>query len=266
MARYRPEETPESIAQLSDDVHLYNYESLLFTVHSRIGDMWTKISNSINKNHSFKYMIAFRPYLFSPQYLSMLISSFTQISNNRLMLNLVHGIYGPGETFGGIMDGDKLSDDSFRKSYAKEFMKKFFEDTNVHAKYIMPEILVSGGSDESIELAKNTSDVIALFYETFISDPERFTGKNFKKIFIFLSVLVGETDEEVQDKINSIPEENRTTNGSPIYGSRQTVSNKLQELDRLGVTDIIFSQFDQWSDPRVVHEFLLDLTNDGILI
>jgi alkanesulfonate monooxygenase SsuD/methylene tetrahydromethanopterin reductase-like flavin-dependent oxidoreductase (luciferase family) len=129
----------------------------------------------------------------------------------------------------------------------------------------MPEILVSGESDESIELAKESSNVIALFYESFIKDPERFTSKNFKKIFIFLSVLVGDTDEEVEKEISSIPEESRTTNGSPIYGSKETLTKKIQELERLGVTDILFSQFDQWHDTKQVHEFLEELTQDGIL-
>jgi alkanesulfonate monooxygenase SsuD/methylene tetrahydromethanopterin reductase-like flavin-dependent oxidoreductase (luciferase family) len=265
IVRYRPTETSESIREVAEELEPYGYESVLFTVHSRLGDMWTKISNSINKNHKFKYMIAFRPYLFSPQYLSMLTASFSNLSNNRLMLNLVHGIYGPGETFNGIIGGERLADETYRRLYSKEFMKKFLNDTNVHEKYQMPEILESGESDESIELAKESSNVIALFYESFIKDPERFTSKNFKKIFIFLSVLVGDTDEEVEKEISSIPEESRTTNGSPIYGSKETLTKKIQELERLGVTDILFSQFDQWHDTKQVHEFLEELTQDGIL-
>lgn len=265
VVRYRPTETSDSIRALTEELDAYNYESVLFTVHSRLGDMWTKISNSINDKHKFKYMIAFRPYLFSPQYLSMLIASFSKFSGGRLMLNLVHGIYGVGETFAGIIGGEKFKDPQYRRLYAKEFMKKFFNETNVHEKYTMPEILVSGESDESVELAKETSDIIALFYESFIADPERFTSKGFKKIFIFLSMKVGETDERVEQEVANIPEENRTTNGSPIYGSKETLRDKLQELDRLGVTDILFSQFDQWHDPKEVHEFLAELSRDGIL-
>lgn len=263
--RYRPPETPESIKALTEELDPYGYESVLFTVHSRLGDMWTRLSSSVNKNHKFKYMIAVRPYLFSPQYLAMLIASFNQISNNRLMLNLVHGIIGPKETFDGIMHGEQLHDNNYRKEYAKQFMHKFLNETNVYIPYEMPEILVSGSSKESLDLAKETSDIVATFYESFMEDPEKFTSRKFKKIFIFLSVLVRETDEAAEQEVANIPEENRTTDSSPIYGSKETLTKKFLELEKLGVTDILFSQFDQWHDPKVVHEFLGELTNAGIL-
>ena len=53
--RYRPPETPESIKALTEELDPYGYESVLFTVHSRLGDMWTRLSSSVNKNHKFKY-------------------------------------------------------------------------------------------------------------------------------------------------------------------------------------------------------------------
>lgn len=264
MVRYRPIETIESIKKVTEEVDPYNYESVLFAVNPRFGDIWTKLSNSINHNHKFKYMIAFRPYLFSPQYLASLVASFSNFSNNRLMLNLVHGVVGP-KAFNAIMDGEKFHDAEFRRNYSKEFMKKFLNDTIIDEQYTMPEIVVSGESDISLEIAKETSDVIGVYYESFIKDPKRFTSKNFKKIFIFLSVLVGETDEAVEKEVADIPEENRTFNGSPIYGSKETLTKKFLELEKLGITDILFSQFDQWHDPKIVHEFLAELTRDGIL-
>ena len=265
MVRYRPPETSETIRSLVNEVGLYDYESVLFTVHPLLSDMWTKIAVSVNPNHKFKYMIAFRPYLFSPQYLAMLISSFNEISNNRLMLNLVHGTPSSKETFNSIVDGERLLDQKYRKDYAKDFVYKLFNDAEMFTPYDMPEILVSGSSDDSIDLAKNTCNSIAMFYESFIENPERYTGKKFDKIFVFLSVLVRETDEDAEKEVAAIPEERRTVNGSPIYGSKETITKKIIELQDLGVTDIFFSQFDQDHDTKEVHQFLNELTGSGII-
>jgi alkanesulfonate monooxygenase SsuD/methylene tetrahydromethanopterin reductase-like flavin-dependent oxidoreductase (luciferase family) len=195
----------------------------------------------------------------------MLISSFNDISNNRLMLNLVHGTYSARETFDSIINGEALLDKQYKKQYGKDFVSKLFNNSEMFVSYEMPEILVSGSSDDSIELAKNTSNTIAMFYESFIENPERYTSKNFNKIFVFLSVLIRETDEDAEAEVASIPENKRTINGSPIYGSKETVAKKIKELSDLGVTDIFFSQFDQWHDTKEIHQFLTELTDAGIL-
>ncbi len=265
IVRYRPPETAESIREVVNELGNYDYESVLFTVHPMLSDMWTKLAASVNPNHKFKYMIAFRPYLFSPQYLAMLISSFSDISNNRLMLNLVHGTYSARETFYSIMNGKDLLDKQYKKQYAKDFVSKLFNDAEMFVAYDMPEILVSGSSDDSIELAKNTSNTIAMFYESFIENPERYTSKSFDKIFVFLSILIRETDEDAEQEVASIPEDRKTINGSPIYGSKETVAKKIIELSNLGVTDIFFSQFDQWHDTEEIHQFLNELTDASIL-
>lgn len=266
IVRYRPPETSLSLKNVFNELSQYNYEYVLLTVSPLLGDMWTKISSVVDKSHKFKYMIAFRPYLFSPQYLAMLISSFNEISDNRLMLNLVHGSVNSNETFDGIL-GDKealLSRES-RRSYSKEFVDLLFHKVKMFEPFDMPEILVSGGSDDSIELAKNTSNMIGLYYESFMESPERFTSLGFKKIFVFLSVLVCDTDEEAEEKISKMSERERNTNGSPIYGSKETITQKLLELEALGVTDILFSQFNQYQDTKPVHLFLQELTDNGIL-
>ena len=266
IVRYRPPETPASLKSVFDEVSPYNYGIVLLTVSPLLGDMWTKISSVVDNSHKFKYMIAFRTYLFTPQYLAMLISSFNQISNNRLMLNLVHGMVGSNESFNGIMDNkDAISTREGRRTHSTEFIDKLFHSVKMFESFEMPEILVSGGSDDSIYLAKNTSNIIGLYYESFMKSPERFTSQNFDKIFVFLSVLVFDTDEEAEERISNMTEDERDPGGSPIYGSKETLKQKIKELESLGVTDIFFSQFNQYEDPKPVHEFLEELTNSEVL-
>jgi alkanesulfonate monooxygenase SsuD/methylene tetrahydromethanopterin reductase-like flavin-dependent oxidoreductase (luciferase family) len=266
IVRYRPPETPKSIKSMFDEVNPYGYDIVLVTVSPLLGDMWTKVSSVVDKSHTFRYMIAFRTYLFSPQYLAMLISSFNQISNNRLMLNLVHGMVGSNESFDGIMDNkDAISTREGRRTYSRDFVDKLFHSVKMFEPFKMPEILVSGGSDDSIYLAKNTSNIIGLYYESFMKSPERFTSQNFDKIFVFLSVLVFDTDEEAEERISNMTEHERSLDGSPIYGSKETLKEKILELEALGVTDIFFSQFNQYEDTKRVHEFLKELSDDGVL-
>ena len=53
--------------------------------------------------------------------------------------------------------------------------------------------------------------------------------------------------------------------GSPIYGSKETIKQKILELESLGVTDILFSQFNQYQETKPIHEFLEELSNNQIL-
>jgi hypothetical protein len=127
------------------------------------------------------------------------------------------------------------------------------------------ETLVSGTSNESIRLAKKSSNIVATFAESFLEDPKRFTDHGFAKIFVPLSILVRDTDEEAEEEVSLIPKEKRVINGDSLYGSRETVKKKILELESFGVTDILFSHFDPQHDPQPVHEFLNQLTKDGIL-
>jgi alkanesulfonate monooxygenase SsuD/methylene tetrahydromethanopterin reductase-like flavin-dependent oxidoreductase (luciferase family) len=250
---------------LFDELNPYGYGNVLLTVSSLLGDMWTKISSVVDKSHTFTYMIAVRAYLYSPQYLAMLISSFNQISNNRLSLNLVHGMIADNESFDGITNNEVFLTREGRRNHSIEFIDKLFNSVKLFLPYRMPEILVSGGSDESIYLAKNTCNIIGLYYESFMKSPERFTSQKFDKIFVFLSVLIFDTDEEAEERISKMTEHERSLDGSPIYGSKETLRKKILELDSLGVTDIFFSQFNQYEDTIPVHEFLKELTEEGIL-
>jgi alkanesulfonate monooxygenase SsuD/methylene tetrahydromethanopterin reductase-like flavin-dependent oxidoreductase (luciferase family) len=268
MLRYRNQETVQSLRDLTNDLDKYKYESLLFLVHPKAADLWTKLAASVDDSHSFKYMIAFRPYLFSPQYLASLSLSFSEISNDRLMLNMVHGILDGSagdDSMSGIINGDMFYDDEYKREYSSKFVKKFLNDAETYRKFKMPELLISGRSDQSIEMAKDSSGIIATFCEDFLENPTRFTKHNFKKIFVPLSVLVCETDEVCENKVSKIPKEKRVVYGDQVYGSKETLKKKILELESLGVTDILFSHFDPDHDPKEVHEFLRELSEEGIL-
>lgn len=265
MLRFRPAESSETIAAEVEKLDKYNYESVLFTVNSRIPDMWTTVANAINKSHKIKYMLAVRPYLFSPQFLTMLVASFNRLTNERLMINIVHGDISPYENFTNILNGEQLQDKKFRKQYDKEFVNKFISGMSTYPKMKIPEIVISGSSEETFDLAQSSSNIVAVWANDFLDNPTRFADQKFNKIFIVLPTLIRETDEDCEKEIAKISKEDRELLGYILYGSRETVAKKLLELEKMGVTDILFSQMTWQHEIDLVHESLKDLSNAGIL-
>lgn len=257
---------PDSInlKELCDEFNNFGYESVLFTVYSRGYDMWTRVANAISEKHTFKYMMAVRPYLFSPQYLAMLVSSFQKLSNDRVILNMVHGTIRDVETFDGIVDLNfNLLDPDERKRHLLIFLDAFKNNIEMSVKFKVPEIIISGQSDQVLEAAKANDANIALWHDMFIANPERILKNNFNKVYISTYILVTETDKEAESIINSLPEERRSA--ISLYGSKETLKNKIIKLSEMGVTDIIFSQYGPTFDRLPIHEFLLELTKEGIL-
>lgn len=273
-----------NLKDLSRELDSFGYDSVLLVLHSQDGDWWTKAANAVDPTQKLKYLIAVRPYLFSPQYLAMLTTSFHEFAPNRVMLNFVAGdnsrsLQGEGhkatENYIGIIGQEEdLKDPTKRKEYLKLFLSKFLNDVRIIQKDIpgmplrkpyIPKILLSGSSDEMLQLAKDTSDSVVLYYESFIENPERFTAYNFGRIFTAVSLLVTDTDEEAEEIFNSIPEDRKIQGNSPLYGSRETIRKKILELQNMGVTDILFSQFNYEHPREPVHQFLAQLSREGIL-
>lgn len=273
-----------NLKDLSDELDSFGYDSVLLVIHSQDGDWWTKVANAINPKQKLRYMIAVRPYLFSPQFLAMLTTSFHEFAPGRILLNLVAGDNsrslfsknrkGSEDYVGIIGNQEDFEDPQKRKEYLKIFLSKFLNDVRIIEKDVpgmpirkpwIPTILISGGSEDSMELAKKTSDSIVLYYESFIADPTRFTAYNFKRIFTAVSLLVADTDEEAQAIVDSIPDDKKIQGNSPLYGSRETLTKKIIEMQELGVTDVLFSQFNYGHKRETVHEFLAELSAKGIL-
>jgi alkanesulfonate monooxygenase SsuD/methylene tetrahydromethanopterin reductase-like flavin-dependent oxidoreductase (luciferase family) len=252
------------MSKMSDEVDRYGYESMLVTVYPMEYDMWTMVLNSIKDEHSFKYMMAVRPYLFSPQYLAMLITSFNKISPERLMINLVHGSIRSAEDFNGILGYDKLlKDPGQRRSYLVDFVLKLFNDVRMSVDFQIPEVVISGQSPEALEAANIASKSIALWHDMFTGSTDYIMKNKFDKVYVSTYILATETDEEAINIIKGLKPERQAA--ISLYGSKEKIKSQIKNLENLGVTDILFSQYGPNFSRQPIHELLLELSQEGIL-
>ncbi len=268
MWRHSPYPVGDEILDIMHELDQVGYYSVLFTVHSRMSDSFPKAAYSINRRQKIKYMMAVRPYLFSPQYFKSLVAGLDDIQPNRFMINWVHGELGPKENFNGIMDLQaNLFDRSERREYLKRFIKTL-DSANMYHNFVMPESLLSGGSAESVALAADLGMHSANGYDSFVRGGyAHYANKNFEKIFIQVDLLIRDTDEEAESAYQElVPDDYKGIN--IVYGSQETVIKKLSELRDLGATDLLISNsFPCEKDERdIVHNFAKQMLASGFFV
>lgn len=236
MWRYNDHLDQSGLIKLSDELDSFGYYSVLLTVHSRLSDYIPIVASVLDKGHKLKYMIAVRPYLLSPQYFMMLLGGLQRIEHakDRVMINWVHGTLEPKETFDAVLNApDGMNDPSVRKKHMRDFVEAF-DKTNMYHKIDQPESLVSGGSEETILLAKDYGMYLGTGYDFFLQNHERYNSYGFEKIFCQVSLLIRDTDEEALQ----VKEEKVYENINIIAGSKETVKLKILELYDLSLIHI----------------------------
>lgn len=134
---------PGGIAKRSEDLERNGFTGTMYPYGIFIGDYFTRIARNINKDSDFKYIVAIRPYVISPQYLHMICSSLEKISSNRVSINFLTGwIYENEKNFGGVISeindcSSNIERSNFMIEYAKEFNKVsntnfYISTTNEH--------------------------------------------------------------------------------------------------------------------------------------
>jgi len=114
-------------------------------------DFFTQIPSIAKEDSKFKYIIAIRPHVISPQYLSMICNSLNKKYPNRIILNFVTGWIEEYESnFGGILSypNDKSSRID-RSEYMIEYIKVF-----KNLKTTIPKFYISTTNKEKFEERK----------------------------------------------------------------------------------------------------------------
>lgn len=238
MLRHSPHLDHKSLLKLIEEIDEVGYKSILLTVHSRSADYIPAVSRLLDKNFNIKYMLAIRPYLLSPQFFMMLIGGMETIAKDKIMVNWVHGTLGPNEDFNAVLNiPTNMEDPNVRREHLENFIK-LLNKTNMFEPIKIPESLVSGGNPDTIKMASDLGMHLGTGYDIFLNHYNICAKYNFKKIFVQASLLVRDTDEE------ALKEKNKR-DVQPInliYGSSQTVEQKLIKLHELGATDLLVSQ------------------------
>lgn len=226
------------------------YDSVLLPYHNMFGDNFIRAARAVNEFEKIKYNIALRTTSLSPEYCAMMCYAFHSIAPNRLMLNLLTGTPEAIEDRGQINNERDALRKQLNKFAADLKDNHLFKKTNT-------QIMISGNSPEILKIARDNADFTAtnalcIERENGLTEV-RMGHLNAPRLTISTDICVFDTAEEAEqfEKIHG--------SHQSIIGTRQSVANRLLELQRQGVTDILVAQHPADKNVSKTHDFIYDL-------
>lgn len=172
------------------------YYSVLYTFGTHNPDNWLKIAHTLNTKHTFKYMVALRPLHLSVDYCAMMIEAMNDIQPNRLILNLLAGqnTNNQKEHHNVYMDDTLFQDSQDRRTHVREFVTQLSNHILISN---MPEFVISGCSDYTINTVKQNDYTVLSMVSDFYKYPHRFVGMN--KIMVLVDLLIRDSLEQAEE-------------------------------------------------------------------
>ena len=236
--------SPEQIIKDLDD---HGYYSVLHVYHSTKSDNWMKAARIVNERQKIKHMIAIRPYSISPEYFVMMYDAFEEICPNRIMFNIVAG---------RILQDENVIENSLYISDLIDTLEKRIEYTDKWLEKVLyikkiPEIVIAGIGDRSLEIANKYGDYSAFTVDLYNRDRERVNIK--AKKMCMINFLIRDTYEEAEQEAQSLTpdKKNRT-----FYGTKESILEQIKELEASGVTDIMIRKYPEDEKFYKIHEFV----------
>lgn len=245
------------IQKLSSTIDKYGYHSILFVYHSKMPDNLIKVVRSVSDQEQIKYMLAIRTYAISPEYLSMICKSFYDMFGDRLMLNIVSGDIHDEETSVNdiVMFKNSLATPEDRLIYTKEWMDKF---VSMFPEGRLPEIVMGGHSDFTRIMSNEYNATHLSMLDMHLKHLHKDNHVVNNKQMVSVSIVARDTSQEADSFMNSL--ENSSAKQWTIYGSKKYIVDKINEIESLGVTDIIISGNSNDKHHEYIHDIIKEMT------
>lgn len=252
----------KNIADLSAVLDDAGYESFLQTYHSQNPEAMLLSARELRADQRIKYMIALRTPTLSPEFCSRLIYAFNQIQSDRLMINVLHGTLNPEETWDGLVDSEVVvgSRESVL-SHTEKFIK-ILKNTLLFRASPVPLIL-SGASQDTIDMAAEHCDYLAIDYDNFIqiklrAEPTEPRTLDLVKNFIVLAdVAILDSDQDAalfKDLAGNL-------SNNLICGTEESVLNEINKLVSYGVNDLLVAHHPNAPYPDRLHDLVKNIAN-----
>lgn len=249
--------SPENLSLLSEELDNAEYYSFLLPFHNHASDLWIKSARALNKNHKIKYMIALRPYHLSPQYFGMMVSAFNEIQPNRLLINIIAGDGRKDEP--QQMDIYGNTQNLLTVDQRKEQVRKFLllcDEIRILENCI-PEFVISGLSDYTIETAKMFNQTILCMYDDYFDNVNRLSDCNRK--MVSLKMYIRDTQEEA-NKMLSLTRDTRHQKYT-LYGTEESIIPIIKSAIERGVTDFLIGGHEFDDQKYRIHNFVKKLNH-----
>lgn len=231
--------TPIGIRRLYSLKEKFGYDSILLTTKEFQSDNLIKCAATIDPTKKIKYMIAIRPYSMSAQHCAQVAAAFNEVAPGRLMLNIVAGETGgeqrpPDPCFDVDID---ITTHQGRLEYVPIWLEKF---TKTYAMGRKTPILVSTGNIDQINATKQYTDISLCMINSYLNDPDKYR-LNYERRMVSAQVVIRDTDEDALAVVMNTDTNQPGIRYWTIYGSRETVKQKILDLESIGVTDIMLN-------------------------
>lgn len=251
--------SPEGLREAFKYINSFGYTACMLTYHSRENDMLIKLARAVDEHLPLKYIVAMRTYAVSPEYLGMVINGFEEIAKDKLMFNIVAGDLHNNETsVFDVVDSSMLLTSQDRVAYTGLWLEKF---TNLDIiKNKIPNMFMSGTSRATFENCKNYNGGIMVMVDYYLENKEFLS--QFDKRCVSLQICIRDTDEEAE-KIKLKNYEGDKLKWCYFY-SEKTLYEKIKELKKIGVTDLMITGLP--FDPEVerVHNFVKKMVAENL--
>lgn len=246
------------LKEYSKTLDSYGYDSMLLVYDPKHPDYLIPVANIIDKSQKIKYMFAIRTYAISPEFLSMICESFNLIDPDRIVLNICAGDKPQmdNETnIDGVVDLDILKNNVYERIlYTRKWIKKF---VNLKIMKKIPFLVFSGKSEYTLETAKLYGDCTLFMYNTFKENPKQL--KVTPRTMVSAAIIIGENEEYIKNILESSTVD--TAKFWTISGNQEQIKNHLEELEKMGVTDLLISNPFKLQSNTEIHNFVKNISN-----
>lgn len=206
--------------------------------YAQMGDPFSVLAHNIMPSSKMEYIVAVRPYLISPQYVSEIVESFESFAPGRLSLNIVPGaVIDSEKIYGGIIgEVNDSSSQEDRRNFLGEWIKEYSQCRKTENK-----IYVSGHHCDIVEYSEY-SDSLIMNYRVYNSDYGYIPVS--KPFYISMSPVI-------QGDPNKIDKDDMVV-------SRSDLKEIIEKLEKKGVEGIFFHSPMNFGQLSYIIDFVKD--------
>ena len=220
--------------KLIKELETVGFEGVLFVYNANSQDYFVNIARSISSETKIKHMVAIRPYVISPQYLSMISKSMGNIKKDILQINLISGHIKEEERHvGGIVGPvNDASSQIERSKYLIEYIKSL-ESLGIDK----ADYYVSIGNEFTFSTAKEYNSKIIIQYSHYKRKLYDLSGT---RSMISITPILRKTQEEI-DILPESTVQHRIDMENFTYTQFNDIVNDIKND---GINKIILSAWD----------------------
>jgi len=252
------------------------FTGALFTYDSSAGDYLTRIARDIDTSGTFKYMVAMRPYVISPQYLTMISWGMQQIASNRLQFNLISGhIKDIEKDIGGVLGAvNDQSNNIERSNYLIQYIGELNKMKESEAYPHHADFFVSATNSHVFNAAKKLKQKIIIpyreyklghwwEYDNYGGDGSMWPGEsidiNNVTIMISVSPILRETYEELEE----VKKKDWQVNDKD-YFTYNEFTEFINDLATKDIEYLMLTPIPEWREFDFILDYVKNFTKENL--